>query len=189
NPRDRVSSEGTQSAPSYPAIWRKRPPLNYVWNKIQIKPFISLQQTQLINSSPYLNTENAPADVTNNMDPQRFNINSGLNRTQRDHGSPRLYGGLFFNYSPTSPFNINLNAYFYNSQQFAYFPNFFINDGRSGRGSVNGKVILNTRIAYRPVRSLNVFINLRNWLNNDSPEFYGTDRTPLYLMGGLNFEY
>ncbi|HEY9047092.1 MAG TPA: TonB-dependent receptor plug domain-containing protein [Ohtaekwangia sp.] len=140
--------------------------LNYVPSeKIQFKPFVTVQHTE---------TKDLPSDY----------VASSFNPTYSDSkhtNTPTWYGGFYFNYKATSRFNINLSSYTYaRHTQYDYA------DKISPRtqGDISGKFLLNAKLNYTPVKSVNLFLNGRNILNSDSREFYGTDKIGgVYMIG------
>jgi len=47
---------------------------------------------------------------------------------------------------------------------------------------------MNARVGYNINANLNLFVTARNILNQDSPEFYGTDVISRSYFAGLNFK-
>ncbi len=146
--------------------------LNIVPNeKIQFKPFITLQKTQTKDlPSLYLDPAIVPGLVTYSASEHKY--------------TPGSFGGFYFNYRPVSKLNINLNSYYYSKQtqydgsaatpgtpQYAY-------------SQISGKFILSAKVSYEVMKNLNVFVNGRNALNSATREFYAADRTAgLYTIG------
>jgi iron complex outermembrane receptor protein len=130
--------------------------LNYLASeKIQFRPFITLQTTS---------TANVP---------------NGWNSNHTN--TPSYYGGYYLNYVPTQRFNVNINGYYFASQRQydQYDPT-----NANPIGNINGKIITNLKVSYSILKSLNVFLNARNALNATSREFYAADQTHgLYLVG------
>lgn len=140
--------------------------LNYVPNeKIQVKPFVTLQKTKTEN---LLSEYNAP------------NFNPTYSDSDHEN-TPAWYGGFYCNYKASSKFNLNLSGYTYASHnQYDYADK----TGTGSLGEIDSKFLLNARISYAPVKPLSIFFNGRNVLNNDSREFYGTDTTAgVYMIG------
>lgn len=158
--------------------------VNYVNENLQIKPFITYQQTTLQNSSPYNNTDGS---TLLNPNAAQNNINSNLGKAEEHKGDPAFFGGLFINYKHKQ-FNINLNPYFFSEYTFYSFQNTNYADGR-GIGNIAGKFLLNAKVSYSPIRSLSIFINIKNGLDMNTPEFYNTDLIGRRFLGGLNFEF
>jgi iron complex outermembrane recepter protein len=153
---------------------------NYVINKIQLKPFVTLQETRLRDYSSYYNTPEAnPAN----------NINSGIGTAVTHKGTPAVYGGAYINYQVHPKVNINLNSYYFSSQTFYHRDNILYRDGERGVDHVAGKFITNARVSYSPVKRLDVFVSGKNLLGQYTREFYKTDRIGTNVLAGLNFEF
>jgi len=154
--------------------------INYVpSSKFQIKPFVTIQKTEVENRPLALNT--LPIDPA--MNP--YNIFNGVD--EENISTPRVYGGAFINGAITPKLNVNLNSYFYSAHtQFDYA------DADLSRtstvGDINGKMLLNSKVSYRLVDQLKVYLNVRNLLGNDSREYYGTDRIGRTILFGASFD-
>ena len=141
----------------------------------QIKPFVTVQKTETEKLPTGLNTANA--DPVNNIE-----NTIGADNEQ----TPSVFGGLYVNFSPTSKWNLNLNAYYIGEQtQYSFYD--FSNPANT-LGEIDGKVIMNAKVAYSISNKFNVFVNGRNILNSDSREFYGADRNGMQILGGFNFQ-
>ncbi len=161
--------------------------LNYIINRFQIRPFFTYQHTTLVNSSTFNNTQDAQF-VPANPNPAADNIDSGIG-TETDHtGTPNWYGGAYLNYQISSSFNLNINPYFFTETEYFAFQNTFFPDGR-GVGQIPAKFILNAKLSYTPTSYLDLYLSGRNLLNQDSVEFYNTDRIGISLFGGIHFEF
>ena len=73
-------------------------------------------------------------------------------------------------------------------QYFAYTYGFF-NNGTLGVDKIDSKQIINAKISYYPIQSLNFFINVKNILNQKQREFFKTDDIGIRVLGGINFEF
>jgi iron complex outermembrane recepter protein len=162
--------------------------LNIVLDKIQIKPFVTVQKTTLKDYSPYFGTTNAAPGANNKFDPASNNLNSGKGSETEHRFTPKAYGGAHVNYSISSKFNFNMNAYwfaqhtFYHSENISYA-------GTRGVENVEGKLLLNAKIAYTPVKAVSVFVTGKNLLNKKSVEYYDGDATPAMILGGVNVKF
>src|SRR5690606_13213542 len=92
--------------------------LNFVLNKLQIKPFVTFQKTTLNDYSPYLNTGDATPSPNNENDPANHNLNSGKGLESNHKFTPKAYGGAFINYNISAKFNLNINSYWFGKQTF-----------------------------------------------------------------------
>ena len=157
--------------------------INFVPNeKIQFKPFITVQSTQ---------TKNLPSLYINPTFAQSIGMPLSYSNS-KDLYTPGSYGGFYFNYKPVSKFSINLNSYFF-SHQTNYDGSYDANNpsanpAQYAQGQISGKCLINARLAYELTKGLNVYVTGRNIFNSNSREFLGAD--PIYSMflGGLNYK-
>ncbi len=147
--------------------------LNYVASaKFQFSPFVTLQKTDV---------ENIPTAFTTNEEAAN-NIYNGFD--DENHTTPRVYGGFYANYTPGKKWNINANSYYFSSHR-VYSEQELITP--SNEGEIDGKFILNLRVAYNVLNNLSLYANARNLLNIDSREQFGTDRIGSLYMAGLHY--
>ena len=154
--------------------------LNFVPTpKVQVKPFVTLQQTKVQALPLAINT--LPVDPSN-----PYNLYNGI---EANHEStPKVYGGAFVHTIITSRLHANLNTYFYGAHQ--QFSQADIDPERnSGAGAISSKFILNTKVSYRLVDQFNVYVNVRNLLGNESREYYGSDRIGRSYYGGISYNF
>lgn len=154
---------------------------NYVGSaKFQFKPFVTFQQTKVKDLSLAFNT--FPIDPVSNP----VNINSTIDV---DHEStPKVYGGAFVNVSPIQKLNVNVSTYFFSAHTLYYTAD--RNPARnSSVGEIDGKMLLNAKISYQLVDKLKLYISGRNLLNNDSREYYGTDRIGGTYFAGMSYNF
>lgn len=154
--------------------------LNLVPNdKIQFKPFVTLQKTETSDlPSIYLN----PA-----LPSPPFPAVTYSNSTHKY--TPGTYGGFYFNYRPSTKANVNISAY-YLGEQTQYDASYDDTDSSTpqyANGQIDGKFILSAKASYEVVKNLNVFVNARNLLGNDAREFYAADRTAGLYTGGISY--
>lgn len=146
--------------------------INIVPNeKIQIKPFVTVQKTE---------TRDLPSIYN---DPSYDDpLNDDVTYADSEHKStPSVYGGYFINYKASSRLNFNINGYYFAShrQYSADSP-----DDTSEVGDISSKMLVNLKANFNITEQFSVFLNGRNIFNNDSREYYGTDRTgALYTVG------
>lgn len=163
--------------------------MTIVVDKFQIKPFVTFQDTKLKDYSPYFSTSNAAPAAENNFDPANNNVDSGIG-TEKDHKfTPKAYGGAYVNYNISSKFSFNMNAYWFSKQTFYQTDNIKFNDGVRGVQHIDGKLIVNAKLSYKPVDQLTVFVTGRNLLGDKSVEFFQSDATSMMVMGGVNFNF
>lgn len=189
DPSISVLSQKTLNTPLNTRQWGVTASLNYNHLKWSVKPYLSFQYTLLRNASLYPNTADAPPTPGNNNNPEEFNLNTANGTSVTHSGTPNFYGGIVVNYLPSERWELNMNAYFYGSQDYLYFINSFLNNGTSGIGSVQSKLLINARIGYKPMQDLSVFLNFRNLMDNQANEFFFTDKIGFKALAGLNFEF
>jgi iron complex outermembrane receptor protein len=142
--------------------------VNYVANeRLQIKPFITLQKTE---------TKDLPSVY------QSETLNPGVTYSDSEHkNTPSFYGGYYINYKPLSTLNINLNGYYFASHR-QYDGSDPASTGDAG--DISGKFLVNLKANWSITKSVGLFFNGRNILNDDNREFFGADRIGgLYMIG------
>lgn len=155
------------------------------FKNIQLKPFVTFQQTTIHDYSMWYNTSDA-APSPFNVNPAQNHINSGLG-TKTDHKfTPTAYGGFYVNYR-IKKFNFNVNTYYFSGHTFYHSSNLFTQNG-SGIGNINPKVIANAKITYSPAKSVSVFLNVKNFLNQRAREHFQTDITPAMVLAGASIK-
>ncbi|MCS6823697.1 MAG: TonB-dependent receptor [Cytophagaceae bacterium] len=153
--------------------------LNMAMKKLQLKPFITIQQTKVYDmpryfNSPLLNTAQNVTMVYDTIHP----------------GTPTMYGGAFINYQAISKLNLNLNMYYYGKYTYYSIASSFAGlPPNVGNINVSSKYFLNARVSYRVLKQLETFVSASNLLNQDSFEFAQTDKIRMSVYGGLNFEF
>jgi len=155
--------------------------MGYSTNKIQVKPFITVQRSRVKDYAPYHNTEDAGMGAGN--------INSGLGTEITHKSTPAVFGGMSFNFVPTSRINVNLNSYYFSNQTYSHLSNVLFNDGVRGTDRVDGKFVINASVSYEPIRDLHLFISAKNLLNDKSREYFKSDEVPFMMLGGLSYEF
>lgn len=158
--------------------------VNYTTSKLQAKPFITLQQTRMKNYAPSIFAPDAEVP-----DAAKNNIYSAMGSEEALKSTPSLFGGAFINYGLSKKLNINVNAYYYSSQNYSHLSNLLFSDGVRGMDQLSPKLILNANISYKPVKGLALFCSGKNILNNKSREFFKTDAVPFMLIAGFNYEF
>ena len=142
--------------------------LNFVpTEKLQFKPFVTIQETEIKNLPDVL--------ISTNLMPNQTYT------TSKHKNTPSFYGGYFLTYKFTEKLYFNLNGYYFKShtQYDKSDP-----DGTGQYSDIKGKILVNAKLNYMPLSNFNVFVNARNILNQDSYEFFGTDKTgSLYMIG------
>jgi iron complex outermembrane receptor protein len=154
--------------------------LNFVPNdKIQFKPFITIQKTETEDLASLYLDPSLPSPP--------YPVVTYSNSTHKY--TPGSFGGFYFNYRPTNKLNINLSSYYFGKQT-QYDGSYDANDTSTSQysyGQVQSKFMLNAKVSYEVVKNLNLFVSGRNILNSDSREFYAADRTAGLYTGGLSY--
>ena len=142
--------------------------------EFQFSPFITLQETQVKNQPYYLTTMPVPGNIYDNKE--------GTHES-----TPSFYGGFNANILPMDKLNINLNAYFFGKHKLYHQKEVYpqMNDN----GEIEGKILMNTKVAYRVSRNIKAYVAVKNILNDDSREHYGTDRMGRLFRIGINYNY
>jgi iron complex outermembrane receptor protein len=136
----------------------------------QIRPFITLQETELRNFDYYNN-------------PTQTGV-AYQGRELKHENTPTLFGGWYVNWSPVAKLNVNTSSYFFGEhtlttqQDIAY---------KSEDGRIAGKMLLNARVSYQVYKKLSVYAGAKNLLNQNSREYYGTDRMGSQYFSGISY--
>lgn len=149
--------------------------------KLEIKPFVTLQQTRIENYAPFNNTPDAGLGSNN--------IYSGMGTKTKHKSTPAVFGGASVNYAFNSKINFNMSAYYYTRQTYYHLTNILINDGVRGIDHINSKLILNASVSYQAVKGVHIFCSGKNLLNDKSREFFRSDAVPFRLLAGLHYEF
>jgi iron complex outermembrane receptor protein len=163
--------------------------LNYYTGKWQFRPYITIQQSYLLDYSPYANTPQSFPSPSNNNNPALYNLYSNSGTRIDNKAAPAYFGGAYINYEASDNLNINVNGYFYAAQTELESDNLTYKDGQRGVQNMNPKLILNAVIGYNLTRKLNIFANFQNCLNDKSVEFYKGDATAFMAFVGFHFAF
>jgi iron complex outermembrane recepter protein len=152
--------------------------LNYASaDKIQFKPFITVQQTNA-KDVPLAYITPAAAAILGSPH-STADTQSG----QHTH-TPSIVGGFFANYKANARWNINVNGYYFDGHT-----QYDFHQGVNGAlGVIEGKFLVNSRLSYKAASGLELFANIRNVFNDKGREFYGADRTGALYLFGLNID-
>ena len=152
--------------------------LNYTASKrFQTRVFLTLQRTNIKNYSPFV------------FDPRLNPVANYLTVSDINNykGTPSVYGGFYMNYA-FGKFNINLNGYYFGNQELTH-----ISDGLLRRpptiASIQGKLLLNLKVSYRPIRQFLLYANARNILFQDGFEYLFTDPVGSIISGGVHYDF
>jgi iron complex outermembrane receptor protein len=165
--------------------------VSITWNskKLQLKPFVTIQQSTVKNYAPFLSMPDAGIGIMQNDDPAQYNIYSRMGAKETLKKAPSVFGGATVNYIPCSKLNINLAGYYYSAQTHDHISKLLFDDGIRGTDNIPAKLILNANISYEVISRLRFFCSGKNILNNRSREFYRTDNIPFMMYGGMNYEF
>ena len=157
--------------------------VNYIPNaRFQLRPFITLQRTQVNNLSLALNT--LPLDSANGTN--LTNLSTTIDA--RHESTPSVFGGTYLNFAATSRLNANVNVYFFGKQtMYAEVDQDFTRE--SDNNDLQRKILVNAKLSYRLVDKLSVYGTVKNLLSNDSREHYGTDRIGRSFFGGVSYNF
>lgn len=152
--------------------------LNWVPDaKWQVKPFVTFQST---------NTDNLP----NAYNDPSLSTTQGLFFPQpvtyadsRHKYTPSVYGGYYINYKAGEKVNINANGYFLGAQTWYRAATL---SNQEMTVTSEPVFLFNIRASYALTKSLNVYVNGRNVLNNENRQFLGADTSGALVMGGLS---
>ncbi|WKN43092.1 TonB-dependent receptor plug domain-containing protein [Tunicatimonas pelagia] len=180
-----INTYGGLSLKTVPAEFMQRGvtfSANYVAStKFQFKPFITIQRTQAEDLP--LDYNALPLNPTPTAENPLVNLNTIDNGIDTELlSTPRVYGGFFAHGSFTSRLQANLSGYYFDSHTL-----YMAQDDLDEAVQIDSKLLLNSKISYRVVDPLKVYINVRNLLGNDSREYYRTDRIGRMILIGASF--
>ncbi|AEW00012.1 hypothetical protein A4D02_25005 [Niastella koreensis] len=148
--------------------------------KIKIKPFATLQHTQI--------KDYAISNVMPGVIPGAADIYSGIGTKRTLKSTPALYGGGIIEYKIAPKVNFAVSSYYYTKQDYYHISNIIYHDGIRGIDHLQGKLIMNAAISYEPVKGLVLNCSGKNLLNQTAHEFFYTDKTPFMVMGGCTWQ-
>ena len=93
--------------------------------------------------------------------------------------TPTVFGGFIADYSPIEKLKVNINTYFYTSQEF---------ESKYGTVKIDPKAIVNLKTSYLLVKNLNVYLNVRNMISNKI-EFGYMDEIGTTILAGINYNF
>ncbi|QHT65694.1 TonB-dependent receptor [Rhodocytophaga rosea] len=163
--------------------------VNYVLNRLQVKPFLTFQKTTLYDYSKYSNTADAFPTASNNGNAAEYNMYSGLGTKMKHQFTPAVFGGAYINYQVSQKLNINVNPYYYSAQTFYHQDNLTFHDNTRGIEHIDPKLLLNATVNYSPVKPISLFVTVKNLLNNSNSEYYRTDRIGSMILVGASLRY
>ena len=178
--------------------------------KLVAKSHLTVQQTKLDSYNPVTRDEiiglqaNAiyPSDGSNGLLAQKIyesaitgqisqypdmttlSVSTDLKPTDyeddfKHEATPSFWGSVGVDYKPIDKLNIFTNAYFYGKQTFL---------NQYDTYNIDSKVLLNLKANYQLSKSLSLFVNMRNLLNDDKNEFAAMDDIGGLYLAGINFK-
>lgn len=145
------------------------------------KPFITWQQTDLTDYSPYYSEPNPilyPEYNTENV------------MDQKSEFAPNIFGGFSLNV-PVSKWNFNVSGYYYDAYKLTGVNSIDMQTGAISPEEIediDSKFLLNAKAGYNFSSKVQAFINARNILGQDAREAYGTDKIGTLLFAGFNID-
>ncbi len=162
---------------------------NIVLGNVQIKPFVTYQQTRkdnyMADPDSYVLIKDHPEEVA-----ERINDNV------KHYGTPSWFGGGYVNWRISPKLNFNVNPYFFTENTLTHdFTQLDppLSDGSlpEGTGSIDipGKLLVNAKLGYRLTKPFLMFISARNLSVNQSKEYFFTDTVEPSFLVGASFEF
>lgn len=113
---------------------------------------------------------------------------------------PSFWGSISLTYKPTNKVTINAQGYYYdkyylytqyenNARRKALVAPLGTKDKIEYSGHINGKFLLNTKVNYKLNDNINLFVNGRNILNNETQEFIFMDTIGALYLAGFNVNF
>ena len=154
--------------------------VNYNAHSLQVKTYATIQQTKLKDYT----------DFDYSILPgQPVDLNRFRGYVTKHKSTPALFGGATINYLLTSKLNINLVAYYNGAFTYSHITKSIFNDGIRGMDKMDSKILLNLTLSYEALKGLHIFCSGKNLMNEYSREFYHTDKVPVRVMAGFNYEF
>ncbi len=101
---------------------------------------------------------------------------------------PTFWGSLALTYKPFKKMDITAQGYYYD--KYYLYSQYDTSSSRPAdpkyTGHINGKFLLNTKVNYKVSENINVFINARNVLDNDTQEYVFMDKIGALYLAGFN---
>lgn len=151
--------------------------VDYTSQNLSIRPYITIQKTDLFDHSPY------------KVDPALNPDKNWQTLADRKHlATPSFFGGILINYQPIKKLNINLHAYFFDEHELSHVVETTVfNDTGGGIATISRHLLGNTKLSYQLNSKLSSFVSVRNLFSNKFQYFY-TDPIQTNYWFGINFE-
>jgi Outer membrane receptor proteins, mostly Fe transport len=125
-----------------------------------------------------------------------FAILGSIKKVDEMHlGTPDVFGGLYLNYQPLDPLNINVNVYYLSRCTLIHSDIPMGNvlapssPSLSGSVSIQESFILNAKVSYDFWKGLAAYVNVRNALNINQAQFIWGDPNHVLVFLGLQYEH
>lgn len=134
--------------------------------KLQFKPFITYQKTELKDFNKNYANLTMEEDVVD----------------EEHEWTPSVFGGFYINYAPNQKFNLNLTSYFYGENKFYYL---------YGKDfTIDSQIIINGKISYNVTPEMALYLNVRNInLADKKQQFAFAEEIKEIILFGATFEF
>lgn len=150
-------------------------------NKVQLKLFATIQQTQLEDYDKKL------TPVT--FDPATFSFylpqTERMNTTHKQ--TPAIYGGVTGNFRPIDKLNIFTGVFYAGAHTHRH--DYAANDESKGEVVVDARTVVNLKASYLVYKNSSVFINARNLFNSKGQDFGFSDEIGGLYLAGVNVAF
>jgi len=157
--------------------------------KVQIKPFVTFQQTNVENYSPYYNEKGAYAMLGSDLQEHRDST-YGITNFK---GTPKFWGGFNIITMPVRNLTFSLSGYTYDDYQLHLGTEVSRSTGKIVNqpfaSNIVSKFILNSHLSYAINSNFSAGINVRNILNQKDAEGFGTDKIGRLVLMNLHLNF
>jgi iron complex outermembrane recepter protein len=162
---------------------------NIVLGHVQIKPFVTYQQTRKDN---YMGDPDSYFLIKDNPDA----LNERLENDVKHPGTPSWFGGSYINWRISPKLNLNVSPYFMSASTLVHDFNELrppLSDGSlpegTGKIDIPAKLLVNAKLGYRLSDPFLLFISARNLSAKQSKEYFYTDTIEPSFLVGASFEF
>ncbi len=118
---------------------------------------------------------------------------------KKNEAIPSFWGSLSLTYKPMEKLSITTQGYYYD--KYYLYTQYENNPRRLGlvqagikekmdySGNIDGKFILNAKVNYNLTDNVNLFVNGRNLLNNETQEYLFMDKIGALYLAGINVNF
>ncbi len=148
-------------------------------------------ETDVTNYYTYLATSGAagtlessfPTKYSSDAQPDKSNY-----KDMDNEAIPSFWASLAVTYKPIKKLDITAQGYYYDKYyMYTQYAN-SSEDYPNETGHMDSKFLLNAKVNYRLTDKINVFVNGRNILNNDTREFVYMDKIGGLYLAGINIK-